>query len=139
MAEVTATWVDDAQFVATGTGGHSIVMDPPPGSGLGHGRGFKPSELLLAGLAGCTGSDVIEILKKQRQQVTGLKIRVVGRQAPDPPWAFETVEIEYTFRGANLNETLIKRAIELSETKYCSVGATISAKAQIVNRFKLEG
>ncbi|MCL4535780.1 MAG: OsmC family protein [Bacteroidetes bacterium] len=138
MAEVVATWVDGVRFVATGTGGHSIVTDVPD-SKTGQARGFKPSELLLAGLAGCTGSDVVDILRKQRQEVTGLEIKVIGHQASDPPWAFEMVEIEYTFRGENLNETLIKRAIELSESKYCSVGATIAAKARIVNRFTVEG
>ncbi len=137
MAEIVAKWVDGAQFVATGTGGHSIVMDLPPGD-LGRGHGYKPSELLLVALAGCTGTDVVDILRKQRQTLTGLTIQVLGSQAADPPWTFQTIEIVYTFRGRGLNETLIQRAVDLSQNKYCSVGDTISGKAKITSRYVIE-
>lgn len=137
MSEIIAKLVDGVQFVATGDGGHSIVMDPAP-CALGGGHGFKPSQLLLAALAGCSGVDVVEILAKQRQKLTKLEIKVTGHQEDDPPWTFHTVEIEYRLRGKDLNEALVKRAIELSETKYCSVGATISGKAKIIHRYHIE-
>ena len=78
MAEVGVTWVQGEQFVATGTGGHSIVLDAPAGRDTW--QGFKPSELLLAALAGCTAVDVIDILRKKRLRVSGLRVRVHGEE-----------------------------------------------------------
>jgi putative redox protein len=137
VAEVVAKWVDGVRFVHYGTGGHSIVTDGPPG-GDGKGQGFKPSELLLVALAGCSGYDVAGILAKQRQQFTGITITVKSTQASEPPWTFETIEMVYAIRGKDLNEGLIKRAIELSETKYCSVVATVSDKAQVITTYTVE-
>jgi putative redox protein len=137
MAEVVAKWVDGVRFVHTGTGSQTVVTDGPVDSG-GKGEGFKPAELLLASLAGCSGYDVADILAKQRQKLTGLMINVKASQAADPPWTFERFEIEYAFRGKDLNETLLQRAIELSKTKYCSVAATISGKAEVITRFTVE-
>jgi putative redox protein len=137
MAEVVSRWVEGVQFVHTGTGGHSIVTDGLAG-GPGQGHGFKPSELLLASVSGCTGYDVAEILAKQRQKLTGLTVTVRSTQAADPPWIFEKMVVEYAFRGKGLNETLVKRAIELSETKYCSVMATISPRVEITTSFVIE-
>ncbi|MBI4302181.1 MAG: OsmC family protein [Chloroflexi bacterium] len=131
MKQVTAKWVDGLQFVATGSDGHAIVLD-------GEGRGFSPSEILLAALAGCTGIDVIGILRKQRQKVSSLEIIVKGEQLPDPPWTYQKVEVEYVVKGEDIKESAVARAIELSETKYCSVGATISDKAKIVSSFRIE-
>ncbi|MBI2305172.1 MAG: OsmC family protein [Chloroflexi bacterium] len=128
MKEVTARWVSDQKFMATDSAGHSIVMD---------GEGFSPSELLLAALAGCTGIDVISILKKQRQQVTGLEIKATGSQLPDPPWTYQEIHVEYTVRGHHLKESAVTRAIELSETKYCSVGSTISGRAKIITSYRI--
>ena len=86
-----------------------------------------PGELLLTSLAGCSGIDVINILTKQRQQVTGLEIRVKGSQLPDPPWTWQEIELEYVVKGRGLMDSAVRRAVHLSETKYCSVGATLGA------------
>ena len=83
-----------------------------------------PGELLLTSLAGCSGIEVVNILKRQRQQVTSLRIKVTGMQAADPPWTWEDVELEYVISGKDLRPTLVERAIALSEDKYCSIGAT---------------
>ena len=137
MAEVRVNWVEGFQFIGTGSNGHTIVLDAPAKGG-GKGEGIKPSELLLLGLAGCTGYDVVQILTKQRQEIRNLEVSVEGLQAADPPWPFEKIIVTYKLKGNMINETFVQRAIELSETKYCSVGATISGKATIETRYEIE-
>lgn len=134
---IKVKWVDGFQFVGTGSTGHTFVIDAPEKGG-GRGEGIKPSELLLLGLAGCTGYDVVQILSKQRQDIRSFEVSVEGEQAADPPWPFEKILVTYKIRGLNINETFLQRAIELSETKYCSVGATISGRAKIETRYEIE-
>jgi putative redox protein len=138
MSKVVARWVDGVRFVHTGTGGHSIVTDGLPGNGIGQGQGFKPSELLLAAIAGCSGYDVAEIMAKQRQKLTSMTITVNSTQASEPPNTFESFDLHFTFRGKGINETFIKRAIELSKTKYCSVIATVAGKATVATSYDIE-
>ena len=129
MAEVDVTWVQGVQFIGTGTGGHSIVLDAP--AGRESWAGFKPSELLLAAVGGCTGVDVVEILRKKRQQISSLRITVTGRQQDDPPHAFTDIDIHYAIRGRGVSTEAVQRAIELSQEKYCSVAATVRGVAAI--------
>ena len=133
--QVTARWVGGRQFIAVDEGGQAIVIGPPE---EGRSQGFKPSNLLLAALAGCAGYDVTDILQKQRQRLTGLEIRVRATQEPDPPWTFTDIHVEYLLRGHNLDPRRVQRAIELSETKYCSVAATISGRARLTSTFRIE-
>jgi len=137
MAAVTVTWVEGLQFVGVDSTKHSVVMDARVEVG-GKGSGMKPSELPLVGLGGCTGVDVVSILKKQRQDLRGLEIRVTGEQLPDPPWTFTKIHIEYIFRGRGLNEEAIKRAIRLSEEKYCSVGTTLAKAVELTHSYQIE-
>jgi putative redox protein len=130
-------WIDGHQLVAVDEGGQAIVIDAP-GEGETSWRGFKPVNLLLASLAGCTAYDIVDILRKGRQRLTDLRIKVEGSQEPEPPWAFTEIRIEYLFRGHDLDEKRVRRAVELAETKYCSVGATISGRARIVSSFHIE-
>ena len=99
--------------------------------------GFKPGELLLTSLAACSGIDVVNILQRQRQDVRGLEIRVHGTQIPDPPWTWVEIELEYTVRGRGIRESAVERAIHLSETKYCSIAATIAGRAKVSSSFKI--
>ena len=80
---------------------------------------------------------MVNILKRQRQDVTGLEIKVTGAQIPDPPWTWTEVHLEYVVRGRGLSESAVERAIELSETKYCSIGATVSGCTSISSTFKI--
>lgn len=132
MSQVKVKWVEGKQFVGTDSTSHSLVM-----SSSEEGTGLKPSDLLLLGLGGCTGVDVISILEKQRQEVTDLEITITGEQEPEPPWTFRRIEIEYLLRGKELKEEAVRRAIQLSEEKYCSVGATISGVAEMVSSFQI--
>ena len=96
-----------------------------------------PGDMLLTALAGCSGIDVVNILERMRQKVDDIQISVKGRQNPDPPWTWEDIEIHYTIYGSGLNERLVRRAINLSENKYCSIGATISGRARISSDFEI--
>lgn len=113
---------------------HSLIMSSQDEE---NATGLKPSELLLIALGGCTGLDVVSILKKRRQTLTGLEINVTGEQDPDPPWAFRKIRLEYALRGTELSEPAIERAIKLSEEKYCSVGATVSGMAEVTSSFTI--
>ena len=135
MAEVGVTWVQGEQFVATGTGGHSIVLDAPGGREAW--QGFKPSELLLASLAGCTAVDVIDILHKKRVQVSGLRVTAHGEQREEYPKAFERINLHYEVRGHHVPREAVERAISLSEEKYCSVAATLRGVATITTSYAI--
>ena len=119
------------QFVAESGTGHAFVMDDANGR-----TGPKPIELALLALGGCTGFDVIGILRKKRQMVTGYEIELHAEQNPDPPAYFTRVEIKHRLRGRIAPEA-VQRAIQLSETKYCAVGAMISKTAKIETTFEI--
>lgn len=119
------------QFVAQTESGHAVVLDDAQGQ-----TGPKPMELALLALGGCTAFDVIAILRKKRQPVTGYEIEVAAEQRPELPSYFTKVEIRHRVYGA-VDPEAVRRAIELSETKYCSVGAMISKTAEIKSTFEV--
>jgi putative redox protein len=130
MAEkkVSVKWLDKLQFVGTDSTKHSLVMSAQDEE---NGVGMSPSQLLLVGLGGCTAYDVVGILKKKRQQLTGLEITVTSEQEPDPPWPYRKIHLHYEVRGKGLREKAVRDAIEISEEKYCSVAATVRGVAEI--------
>ena len=121
----------DRQFVATSGTGHAFVMDDADGH-----SGPKPIEFALLALGGCTAFDVISILRKKRQKVTGYEIEVRADQNAEPPAVFTRVEIKHRLRG-QIDPEAVRNAIHLSETKYCSVGAMISKTAKIETTFEI--
>ncbi len=133
---VSLTWEGGFRFESRDTHGHTLTLDAPQSDGVSF-EGFMPGDMLLTALAGCSGIDVVNILKRMRQKVEGIEISVKGQQNPDPPWAYEDIEIHYTVRGSGLNERLVARAINLSENKYCSIGATVSGRARITSDFEI--
>jgi putative redox protein len=132
--QVSAVWTSPtgSQCVATGSGGHSVVMDAP--GGRGQWAGFKPSELVLAALLGCTGVDFNHILAKQRQTITSVTAEATGEQDTDPPWAFHTIDVVFTVTGRDLDQRAVDRALSLAAERYCSVGATLAGCATITHR-----
>jgi len=130
MAEkiISVKWLDKLQFVGTDSTKHSVVMSSQDEE---NGVGMSPSQLVLVGLGGCTGYDVVGILKKKRQQLTGLSITVTGEQQADPPWPYHKIHLHYEVRGKGLREKAVRDAIEISEQKYCSVAATLRGVAEI--------
>ncbi|MCL5024751.1 MAG: OsmC family protein [Nitrospirae bacterium] len=137
--EAKVTYVDGLRFLGEASSGHAVVMDGDPEYG-GKNTGLRPTELLLVGLGGCSGMDVISILKKKRQDVRKLEITVKGQRAEDHPKKFTDITIEFIVTGRALSEEAVKRAVDLSMDKYCSVKATIEGVAKISFAYRiLEG
>lgn len=136
MAQATVTLVDGMQFVAETPSGHAFIIDAVPDVG-GRNTGPRPMELLAAGVAGCTAMDVIAILRKMQQKVTSLRVHVNGEQAAEHPKRFTTIHIEYTIIGYGVAEDKVARAIELSQTKYCSAIASLRPGAPITSSYKI--
>ena len=124
MAVKTASVALDGsalRFVATSGSGHTVVLDDGTGN-----TGPRPAELIPIALAGCTAMDVISILRKKRQDVTRYEVRAEGVQMDGHPNAFTRIDVLHVVDGPAIDVEALRRAIELSATKYCSVGATLS-------------
>ena len=131
-----------------GMGGRHAVRGPRPwvAGHLCHGcrdpspagptQGVRPTEALLSAVAGCSGMDVLIVLRKMRQDVTGLTINVTGVRAEEYPRPVVTATVEYVVRGHQVSEASVARAVSLSETKYCGVMASL--KAEITTRYRVE-
>jgi len=131
---IRVKWVDGLRFVATDSAGHSIVTDSTKTAG-DEGAGFTLLQLLLAALGSCTGIDLVDILRKQRQQIDDVEVIVSGQRVKEPPRVYSEIHIEYKIKGKNISEKAVQRAIQLSEEKYCSVGAMLRAKAQVSSSY----
>jgi len=129
---VIVSWApDEHRFVAVGSNeGRAIVLNGPHPEGT-PATGFSPAELLLAGAGACSAWDVVQILRKGRQDVSGLEVRVVGTQQAERPWPFRDVRLHYVVSGRDLKPGLVRRAVRLSHERYCSVIATIRGAAKI--------
>ena len=126
MTQKTAVVALDGEglrLAATSGSGHSIVLDDANGD-----MGIRPAELVPMALAGCTAMDVASILRKKRQPFTAYEVRANGTQRDEPqPAIFTRIDILHVVDGPAIDVEALRRAIELSATKYCSVGATLSA------------
>lgn len=136
MPQTKVIFVDGLQFVGQTSSGHAIVMDGDPNFG-GQNTGPRPMELLLIGAGGCSGMDVISILRKKKQKISGLEIIVNGKKNEDYPKRFIEITLEFIVKGKDISEEAVKRAIELSMTKYCSVKATLEGSAKFVYTYKI--
>ncbi len=130
MSKAKITYVNGMQFVGEADSGHAIVMDGTPDVG-GRDTGLRPMELLLMGLGGCSGMDVVSILKKKKQIISDFEITVQGQKAEDHPKKFTGIHIEFVIKGKNISEEAVKKAVQLSMDKYCSVKATLEGSAKI--------
>jgi len=136
MRNIKVKLVDGMQFVGMGDSKHAVVMDALPNVG-GADTGPRPIELLPIALGGCTGMDVISILRKKKQKVTGFEMNIKGEQAEEYPHKYTSLHIEYVIRGKDISEDAVKRAIELSMNKYCAVGATLAGTAKITHSYRI--
>jgi putative redox protein len=131
--QVSAKWTGEAlDYVGTDTRGNQIKM-----SGQG-GRDASPSQLMLIGLAGCTGMDVVSILQKKRQKIADVEVIVIGHQPDDYPKPYHKIQLHFIVKGENLDPDAVERAIQLSEEKYCVVGQTLKTNVEIKTSFKIE-
>lgn len=124
------------RFDARATSGYHVTLDSNEVSG-GQGSGFSPMEMLLVGLAGCTGMDVLSILRKKRQDVTAYEVHVQGIRAGDHPKVFVEINVEHLVTGHNIQPAAVERAIELSETRYCGAAAMLGKVARIKNTYRI--
>jgi putative redox protein len=123
--DATVVWEKGLSFTGTGhSTGFSLPLGADPSVG-GDNDGFRPTELLLVGLAGCTAMDVISILAKKKQAVASFEVKAHGERAPQDPKRFTSFIVEYLLKGDGIDPDAVERAVQLSEDKYCSVMATL--------------
>jgi putative redox protein len=135
MSETQVTWVDGMQFVAE-SAGHSIVVDGAPG--FGRDTGMPPMRLLLLGAAGCSAMDVVHILRnRMRKPLTDLRVEVNSEQADEHPRVYTRIELKYLVKGRGLKEKDVRRAIELSNSKFCSAAIMLAKAAEIEWSFEI--
>ncbi|MFM8750248.1 OsmC family protein [Rhabdaerophilum sp.] len=132
-----AKLIEGMAFLGEAGSGHSIVMDGSPESG-GRNAGFRPMELLLVGLAGCTAFDVVLILRRGREDVVDCIVEVSAERAPEDPKVFTKLHLDYRVKGKNLDEAKVKRAVELSKEKYCSASIMLGKTAEMTYAYTVE-
>lgn len=137
--DCTVRWVgNDAgmSFIAETGSGHAVVMDGAPEAG-GRNLGPRPMEMLLAGTGGCSAFDVVLILKKGRQAVTGCEVSLKAERAETDPKVFTQIHFHYRVTGKQLKPDAVARAIELSKDKYCSASIMMAETANITYDFEI--
>ena len=129
-------WLDGRAFVGESGSGHAVVMDGAPESG-GRNVGVRPMEMLLLGLGGCTAFDIVMILERMREKVTGLDIALEAERAGEDPKVFTHVKLIYKVTGRNLKPANVERAVNLSAEKYWSATAMFEKTAKIEHSFEI--
>src|ERR1700746_1064914 len=132
MRTATVKWEGDEEFLATMPSGQTVLFDAVSE----HKKGPSPKETLLGALGACTGVDVVSILRKKRQDLRSLEISVSGEDAPDPPHVWTKIAMLYRLPGQP-DDKAVGDAIELSETKNCSVSAMLGKTAKITYRYEI--
>jgi len=133
---ITVTFDGGMKFVGRGESGHEVWMDASAKAG-GADKAARPIEVLLSALGGCTGMDVISILRKMRTEPDALRIEIVGERAKGHPTHFTRIHLTYVVSG-DVTKEKIEKAIELSLTKYCSVANTLAGVAEITSEVRFE-
>lgn len=133
----TLRWVRGMQCVATAGSNHSIVLDTGPDHG-GTDTGTTPMELLLDALAGCTAMDVVSILHKMRVGFSDFVINVRAERAVDHPRVLTLIQLEYVISGEDVDEARVRQAVELSQSRYCSVAAMLKKACPVEWRIRVE-
>jgi putative redox protein len=135
--ECTVRWTGDGMsfFAQTGSN-HLVAMDGAPEGG-GHNLAPRPMEMVLAGSGGCSAYDVVVILKKSGQDVTGCEVKLSAERAATDPKVFTRVHMHFVVRGRALKRNLVEQAIRLSHEKYCSATAMLVKTAQVTRDFEI--
>ena len=128
--------VEGMTFVAESGSGHAVVFDASPDVG-GRDLGPRPMELVLMGAGGCSAIDVVHILRKSRQPVTGCTVDLEADRAPDDPKVFTRIHLHYVVTGKGLNPAQVERAVKLSKEKYCSASIMLAKTAEITTAFEI--
>ncbi len=134
--EASVTLKDGLSFSGTATSGYELNLGASPSVG-GADDGFRPLELMLISLVGCTAMDVISILRKKRQEVTDFVVRAEADQAESHPHVFTAIRVEYEITGHHVEEAAVERAIELSITRYCPAQAMLGQVVPIDHTYTI--
>lgn len=124
--QAVVRWAGNASFVGESGSGHAVTMDGPPDHG-GQNLGVRPMEMILLGLGGCASFDVMSILTKSRQAVTACHVELDAERADGVPSPFTKIHMRFVVTGTDIKEAQVKRAVELSATKYCSASIMLEA------------
>lgn len=130
--EIEAEWHGGGTFIGRNAAGGTVQMGK-----LDEQPGVSPMELILVGLAGCTGVDIVDILEKKRQPLKALKVKVRGKRLEDHPKIYKEIEVAYLIWGEGIDPKAVERAIQLSEEKYCSVSAILRMTADIKSSYQI--
>ena len=134
--KASARWVDGRMFIGEAGSGHAVIMDGAPEAG-GRNAGFRPMEMLLMGLAGCSAFDVVHILEKSRAPITGCTVAVEAERADSAPKVFTRIALTVSVTGRNLAADKVERAVKLSAEKYCSASIMLGKTAEITHTIEL--
>jgi putative redox protein len=135
--ECTIRWSGSGMtFLAETGSGHAVAMDGAPDGG-GRNLAPRPMEMVLVGTGGCTAYDVVVILKKSGQEVTGCEVKVDSERAATDPKVFTRIHMHFTVRGRGLKRNLVEHAIRLSHEKYCSASIMLGKTAEITKDFEI--
>lgn len=136
MMKARVKWLEEVSFVGESGSGHAVVMDGPPEDG-GRNLGFRPMEMLLIGMGGCTAFDVVHILKKGRQPVSDCVVEIEAERAAEAPKVFTKIHAHFIVTGRGLSDKQVERAVQLSAEKYCSASLMLGKTAEISHSFEL--
>lgn len=134
--ECTVRWTDGMTFLAETGSNHVVAMDGAPDGG-GRNLAPRPMEMVLVGTGGCTAYDVVVILKKSGQDVTGCEVKVTAERAETDPKVFTRIHMQFTVRGRGLKKNVVEHALRLSHEKYCSASIMLAKTAEITQGFEL--
>ncbi len=123
-------------FIGKTDSNNWITMDGPENF-YGSNAGIRPKELILLSLAGCTGSDVVAILQKKKVNLKGFEINITAEQQEEHPQVYTKIHLDFVLYGKNISEKDVERAIELSQTKYCSVTVMLQKAVEITHKYKI--
>lgn len=129
-------WIEGVAFLGEAGSGHGVVLDGAPEAG-GRNLGLRPMEMVLTGLGGCSAFDVVQILRKGRQAVTGCTVELAAERAETVPKVFTRIHLRYTVTGRGLDPSRVARAVRLSAETYCSATAMLGKTAEITHDFEV--
>ena len=136
MGSTVVRYVGGMCFIGEGRSGHDVIMDAGPESG-GEDGAARPVETLLCSLGGCTGMDVIAILRRMKTEPQELRVEIIDERAPEYPKVITTLHLKYIVRG-NLPEENVRRAVDLSLAKYCPIANTLAGVSTITSEIVIE-
>ena len=130
--EINAAWKNGTGFIGQDANGTTLQMGTVDGK-----PGLSPMQLLLIAVAGCTGMDIVSILKKKHLELSDMQVQVRGKRAGDYPMVWTDIQITYLVWGEAIQPKEVEQAIKLSEEKYCSVGIMLGKSARIITGYKI--